>query len=620
MRNKIAIIFSLYTCFLLQVFVASGQEHAGPLGHNPYLFQQSNIKKAAKKTTTSLSLPFFEDFTGYGIFPDHTRWVENQVYINNNMCVSPVSRGVATFDALNEHGLPWNPFTNSDFSYTDSLTSQPIDLSALTPADSLYLSFFYQPQGNGFFPLPADSLFLFMRVKYGDWVRVWKTPGSTLQPFKQVMIPITDTLYYYSDFQFRFVNIAALNYSDAIWNVDYVRLDRGRNMGDTAISDIAFSADPTFLLNDYTSMPYRQFLANPTAERASQYTDSLHNNYATPQPITYGFSAKDLGTGAILQPLALNTATISPYTIQPLLNSAYSATVPAGGIHDRVVFENKYFIETTTATGSLANDTIVKNQVFDNYLAYDDGTAEQSYYLSLFPTLPGKLAIEHHLNIPDTMQGMAIYFGRQTPSVTYKPFSIVVYSELAGINGAVADNLLYLQDPCNPAYADTINHYWVYKFDTPLPLPAGTFYAGAFMPAESGSDSLYFGLDMNRLGGNHAYYNVLATWNPSLIHGAIMMRPLLGQAVTSSRVTETALAPKNTWDVFPNPAANQLTFEVPGDRNVTYRMTNVQGQVVMSGTITTDATIDISMLNQGMYFVNINANGVEGTPKKIIKL
>ena len=537
------------------------------------------------------------------------------------MCVSPVSRGVATFDALNEKGLPWNPLSNTDFSYADSLTSQPIDLSSLGPADSLYLSFFYQPQGNGFFPLPADTLFLLMRIRYGDWLPVWKMPGSSVQPFKQVMVPITDSLYFYSDFQFRFVNIAALNYSDAVWNVDYIRLDKNRSQADTAINDIAFSSDPTFLLNDYTSMPYRQFYANPTAERASQYTDSIHNNYNTPQSITYGFSARDLATGTVLQPLTLNSSIPPASNIRQLLNSSYSATVPPpASLYDKVVFENKYFVETSSATGSMPNDTIVREQLFDNYLAYDDGTAEQSYYLSLFPTLPGKIAIEHHLNIPDTMRGMAIYFGRQVPDASYKPFSIVVYSDLAGINGAVADHLLYLQDPCNPGYIDTINHYWIYKFDTPVPLPAGTFYAGVFMPAESGSDSLYFGLDMNRLGGNHTYYNVLSSWNPSLIHGAIMMRPLLGQSVTSSKITEAALRPKQTWEIAPNPATNELTFQFASDRQANYVITNIQGQVVMKGLIFADKTLDISGLQPGMYLVNITSNGVSEAPKKLIKL
>jgi hypothetical protein len=190
-----------------------------------------------KKTT--LSLPFFDDFTGYDVYPDPNRWVDKQVYINNTMCINPVSRGVATFDALNEKGLPWDPYINVTPRRADSLTCQPIDLSTYTPGDSLYLSFFYQPQGYGFRPLRADSLLLMVRVKYGDWVTIWKAAGAATTAFRQVMVPITDTLLFYSAFQFRFVNIASLNYADAIWNVDYVRMGANRSMADTAINDIA---------------------------------------------------------------------------------------------------------------------------------------------------------------------------------------------------------------------------------------------------------------------------------------------------------------------------------------------------------------------------------------------
>lgn len=618
MKKTTLIVLSCLLYIINQAFPANGQEHAGPLGANPQLFGKQEKHNVAKKTT-AITLPFFEDFTGYDLYPDNSKWIEKQVYINNTICVSPISRGVATFDALNELGHPWDPSSNNNFRYTDSLTSQPFDLTGYTPNDSLYLSFFYQPQGLGFFPLVADSLVLFMRIRYGDWLPVWKMQGASLQPFKQVMIPITDTLYFYNSFQFRFANIAALNYSDAIWNLDYVRFDAGRNMYDTLVNDIAYSSNPTPLLNDYTSMPYRQFIANTAGERALSYRDSIHNNYDSPQPVTYGFTAKDEGSGTILQSIVTNTATLNPTGIQQLANNAYTTTVPAG-IYDKVVFENKYYVQSTTATGSLPNDTIVKEQVFDNYLAYDDGSAEQSYYLSLFPSLPGKIEIEHHLNVPDSMQGMAIYFGRTAPSQSYKSFSIEVYSQLAGINGAVADNLLYVQDPCYPGYADTVNNFWIYKFDTPLPLPAGTFYTGVMMPAESSSDSLYFGFDLNRIGGNHAYYNVLSSWNPSLLHGAIMMRPLMGQDIKASGIEPVVAAKKDIWEVFPNPASNEISISFPGDGTASYIITNIQGQTVKTGNTVNGSIVDVTALHAGMYFINISCNGVAGSPKKFIKL
>ncbi|NDC39944.1 MAG: T9SS C-terminal target domain-containing protein [Chitinophagia bacterium] len=612
---------ALFTATILIAFIAvctsfSGmaQEHAGPLFYNGA--QHSATVRQASKTTAA-TLPFFDDFTGYDVYPDANNWTDNQVYINNTMCINPVSRGVATFDALNERGLPWFPYTNFSFKPCDSLTSRPFDFSSYTPGDSIYLSFFYQPKGYGYFPLPADSFRLMMRIRYGDWVTVWRTTGTGLQPFQQVMVPITDTLYFYNGFQFRFVNIAALNFSDAIYNLDYVRMDAHRNMYDTAVNDIAISKNPGYLLNDYTSMPYRQFYPFAAAERAPSIIDSVHNNTGVVQNITYGFTAMDEGTGTLLQSTITNTATLNPWATQAITNNSYTTTVPPAGIYDKVVYRHTHYLEQTTATGPTNNDTIVKEQVFDNYLAYDDGSAEQSYYLSLLPTLPGKLAIEYHLNTPDTLKGLSVYFGRQAPPAVLKTFDIYIYKTLEGIDGA-SDNVLYVQRSCDPGYVDTINHFWNYRFDSPLPMTAGTFYAGIFLPAESGDDSLYFGLDLNRIGGNHAYYNVLDSWTPSLIHGAIMIRPLLGQNVQPSMV-DNLLASSNGWALYPNPATNTATVSCSQPGIFQYSITDATGALKATGTGIKTAEVTISNFANGLYFVSLSAEGMPSTTLKLIK-
>jgi hypothetical protein len=601
---------------------AVAQEHIGHTDYNPFVnHKAASLKNNHRKTTaaTPLNLPFFEDFTGYGVYPDSTRWTDFEVYINNTMCVSPIARGVATFDALNRNGIPYDSFSNTNFRYADSLTSQPInlDLGLVNPGDSVYFSFFYQPQGNGFYPVGKDSLMLFFRTRFGGFLKVWSAPGTALQPFRQVMIPITDSIYFDSFFQFRFVNIAALDWADAVWNLDYIRFDKNRSLTDTAVNDAAISSNPSFLLNDYTSMPYRQFYANRAGESASQYTDSIHNNYPVFKNVSFNFSARALNNGAVLQPsTSFGSLNAPPFSIEQLIFPSYSVAITPPTSQAKVVFENTFFINPVTPADPSANDTIVSNQVFDNYLAYDDGSAEKSYYLNLYPTLPGKVAIEYHLNQPDTMLGMAIYFGRQIPFPGYKYFSIAVYSALAGVNGYGADNLLYQQDLCSPTYADTINHFWYYAFDNPVHLPAGTFYAGTIQPAESASDSLYFGLDVNRIGGNHAYYNVLSAWNPSLIAGAIMMRPLLGQRLS--------VGIKNTgskgWKMYPNPANDLIKFDLEGDIKVNYTISDITGHKLLNGAVSNGTNVDISSLTPGMYFVNITGDGFAGEPQKLVKL
>ena len=625
MRSIIISIYIVIAGFLLLAFPATGQEYAGHLLCNPNLFNKQVPTQLAKKTTAAspLSLPFFEDFTGYGVYPDSSQWQDYQVFINNTMGFKPVSRGVATFDALDYRGIPYDSFSNTNFRYADSLTSQPINMSLNTvvPGDSVYFSFFYQPQGNGYYPLIQDSLMLYFKTRFGGFEKVWSVQGSALKPFQQVMIPIVDSIYYDSSFQFRFVNIGALYWADADWNVDYIKLNSHRTFDDTIINDIGFSSDPSFLLNDYSSMPYRQFNANPGIERAGQYSVKVTNNYNTGQPVICGYTGIGLNTGDILRANTWNPAvTIPGLGTQSVIFPRYNTLIPftSVGAYDRVVFENTYFMQSVSTSDPTGNDTVVKDLVFDNYLAYDDGSAEKSYYLNLYPTLPGSVQVEYHLNMPDTMRGMSIYFGRQVSFATNKLFSIKVYSELRGVNGSFSDHLLYTQDLCFPGYADTLNHFWNYKFDVPLPLPAGTFYAGTFQPAESGSDSLYFGLDVNRVGSNHAYYNVLSGWTPSLISGAIMMRPLLGQYVQGTGVNDVQ-PKKQRLALTPNPADDIVRFEFDGANEATYTISDISGRKVQEGAVYSGKTINISQLAPGMYFVNIISDGLVSVTQKIVK-
>jgi len=611
---------------VLPALSSLGQERVGPVLWNPVLQNHKHARpqnKAARTTATSLTLPFFEDFTGYDILPDSTKWVDFEVFINNTMCVSPVSRGCATFDDLNSLGLPYDSFNNTAENYADSLTSQPIDLSGHTPADSVYLSFFYQPQGNGFYPaFLGDSLMLYMKDIYGDFVKIWSIPGNVmLQPFQQVMIPITDTLYFHSTFQFRFVNIAAFDWSDAVWNVDYIKLDAYRSFLDTTINEVAITSNPTFLLNDYSSMPYSQFMANVAGEIAPVVTDSVRNDSTLNETINYTYTLHDVGSGAVLCGPTSSSVTDNNYqTVQlstPLTIGSYPSYAPG----TPVTFQSQYYFQgdSSTGVGPTVNDTIIKNQVFDNYLAYDDGSAEKSYYLNLFSDLGGEIQVEYHLNHPDTLRGLSIYFGRQIPFASTKLFAIYIYSSLAGVNGALEDVVLDSTDLLYGAYADTVNHFWIFTLDQPLVLPAGTFYAGILQPAESGSDSLYIGLDVNRIGGNHTYFKVLYNWEPSLISGALMMRPIIGHYVAGTAVKDlTANTAK--WQVTPNPAKDILQIDMASGQPAIYDITNIEGQAMLHGTVANGKTIAISQLPPGMYFINLTTNGITGTPQKFVKL
>lgn len=239
-----------------------------------------------------------------------------------------ISRGVATFDALNEKGGPYDSVTATSLLYADSLTALPFDLSIYQPGDSLYLSFFYQPQGNGFAPEVQDSLMLYLKKPTNIWTKVWSMDGKLFQPFTQVMIAVTDSDYFHVDFQFRFVNKASINVNDDVWNVDYIRFSANRNINDTAIRDVATTVQPTNILNDYTSLPYRHFAADMSSELAMQHSFTAQNNYNLIQSVTSGYVAKETTTNTTLFSGTSSSSNLAPYATQLYQFPMYNVNFP----------------------------------------------------------------------------------------------------------------------------------------------------------------------------------------------------------------------------------------------------------------------------------------------------
>lgn len=611
------ILFLLFTVITL---AAQAQEFVIPLQENAVIYARSKTSSGTAQKPTALTLPFFEDFTDYDPYPNPERWSDRYVYVNNTMGRDPVSRGVATFDALNEKGAVYYD-TTSNYSqiYADSLTSLTIDLSGRQPADSLYLSFFYQRKGFGFSPKQTDSLMLYLLKSNGVWEQVWSMQGDTgIAPFRQVMIPITDTSYFSEKFQMRWLNKATIGISNSHWNLDYIRLDQGRSQADTPLRDIAFTKDPASILNDFSAMPFRHFKTNPAAFLNTSLTSSLRNNGGSTPNIPVGYTAKVQGAGTILGSGNTN-ATLAPQTQQtisfPMYNAgSYNPPNPNG----KVTYENTFYCNSNYPGESKINDTILYNQVFDNYFAYDDGTAEQSYFLNLQANAPGYTAVEYALYAPDTLRGVAIRFARTLPGSETKEFSIGVFQNIA-VNGGT-DVLIHQENFLYPSFVDTANKFTIYSFTNPIGMPSGVFFIALIQPAGGTSDSLQIALDANRTGGNHRYFKVLNNWEPSQLDGALMFRPVVGSTLPLG-ISEHAV-PELKWAVHPNPATDHLTLSLPGlgKSKTTYTITDVQGKAILNGQARDNGDIDIRNLAPGIYFIRITSEAGYGKPVKILKL
>lgn len=178
--KKTAFMILLLTGFHL---VSSAQEVITGLFENPVVksaYQKiisGNATREISEDAAPVTLPFFDDFHQTWIYPNNEKWIGEEAYINSNFGYHSANVGVATLDALDGKG---NLHVNaSHFPFTaDSLTSRPIRLDSIfypSPrriilADSIYLSFYYQPQGRANTPESQDSLILQFGYYTGDSV------------------------------------------------------------------------------------------------------------------------------------------------------------------------------------------------------------------------------------------------------------------------------------------------------------------------------------------------------------------------------------------------------------------------------------------------------------------
>lgn len=190
MKNKLLIFITLI--FLgLQGF---SQEYLTGFSNGTKTIDDDNVYIANQNQSRSvannkLSLPFFDDFTDDNAL-DATRWKNRSVFVNSGFPSFPTNYNAATFDVLDENGNVYSHSSSNPF-VADSLISNPIDLTNLSSADSLYFSFYFQPQGKGDAPEPSDSLVLM----FGYVLDTFRIEYDSVYVFEMLDYMQVDTIF-----------------------------------------------------------------------------------------------------------------------------------------------------------------------------------------------------------------------------------------------------------------------------------------------------------------------------------------------------------------------------------------------------------------------------------------
>ena len=722
-RLAISLIFLLFLPFAL-----TAQEHLTGVGINQVVWeaqqapkQQAGVKNCKKRNQeASLLLPFFEDFSTSKVFPDEQRWVEKDVFINQSFPYRSVNYGVATFDALNDQGLPYDDANWVTFT-ADHLTSRPIRTDSvfsptplsLSPKDSLFLSFFYQPQGRGDEPEPWDSLLLQFAYRTGDtlfdhmdsvdvlvdyylqlyqtdtifpgdtlwappgcnpnvytisysiliageyvtvacdsvmipetkWETVWETEGMKLQEFQkkykrnfvQVLVPLDDPIFFYDGFQFRFLNYASIA-NDIIptwkgncdqWNIDYIKLDQGRSVFDTLYDQVTFADKAPSFLKEFQAMPYPQYRADAFNSIAMDFKVYFNNLDQIQHQVSYSYQAQQINgsngythteSPFVLAPYSANSFsdTLLPWQGDTMSCHTTSCITPPVAQYfaldysaDTMLYKITHYLTYSDANGTPQKDSIINYQGFYNYFAYDDGVPELGY---LIEPAGAECAYQFKMNKPDTLQAVQFYFNRTVGNANETYFKLKVWRDNNGKPGQV----IYREENVKVKWNEgTLYGFQYYPLEEPF-LVQGTFYIGWEQYQDGG---LNVGFDANNDHGNKIFYTLDGEWVQSAFHGSLLIRPVVGNKGFVG-ISET----KNTNNLhelilYPNPAIDFITLDPSLFNNTKnyfkLRIFNIYGVPVIEKNIISNR-IDLRNLNNGLYIVYLEKNGLQYSTRLII--
>ncbi|MBR1798700.1 MAG: T9SS type A sorting domain-containing protein [Bacteroidales bacterium] len=599
---------------LISPLLTFGQEILCPLQ-----FTSPNVVWSTKNTS-AVELPFFDDFSSPRNSLSSTLWMNNQATVNTGYGQLPPTIGMATLDAMGADGQLYPQASTTPFP-ADTLLSRPINLQGLTIADSVVFSFFYLPGGGhgnrwelvGDAPDATDSLVLEVRsAQQISWQKAWSTPGisvdtllaQTGETWQYVVLKIDNPLLLDSAFQFRFRNYCSLANDNKRgmrgncdqWNIDYILVDKQRTT--TAFPfphDVAFVQPATPPLKYFRAMPWRQYTS---ADMAPHFDLVITNLYTSTLASIYDYYIINSHADTLYH-------YTGGYTNAPPFRPQHGYQSDSAHAHPPIAYAFPTMSAPTTYTilhsikegvggdSYPQNDTMSTLQVFDDYYAYDDGSAENGFGLTSTASRMF-LAYRFPLNFPDTIFAISIGFNRtiQQENETI-PFYLTIWDDNNGRPG----NAIYRdQEARRPLFASNDGLYR-YELERPQAV-SGTIYVGF---EQSNNDFINLGFDRSFNSSTNIFYLTGTDWQQSILSGSLLMRPHLGRSTLGIAHPQTATIPQ----LHPTIASNSIFFsDILLHSQI--QIFDLTGRQVIS-TIGSDNGIVVSHLPSGMYFARVQS-------------
>jgi hypothetical protein len=537
----------------------------------------------AIRLNRKIELPLFDDFSFSNGTPDRNRWADKQVHINNTFPIEPPSVNVATFDGLNENGIPYSPFPLKGI--CDRLTTYSFNLSGLKASDSLILSFYYQyePQGTTNQVYPDDSLIVeFRNSRFGadsfEVIKMFSADDSLMFKFHYFSVAVTDPKYFHDDFQIRFKNKGSLTGNLSHWHLDYVRFNRGRTQTDV-FKDISLGNAPVIYLGEYSAMPWNHYQTNKAAYRNKRDTLRLVNHDNQAYAIDY-FRSVMRPEGDTLDKFVQVIGSFAGQSATKVeINKPFDFATSVQA--DTLLFETKYKVKIsgTALDNAPSNDTFTVRNIFSNYFAYDDGSAEGGYGVENKTNVGA--CLKYKIPVPDSIVGIYVFYNRSEQDVSLQRFNLKIWKKISPLfEPATSDEVIWSLEQIRPLYTSQRDGFTAYRLPKAVAV-SDSFYIGwdqvsAFV--------LNIGLDKNYpLGKNpNMAYKMDGRWYPTEIDGALMIRPIMGSFLGTA--TNLPEMPSSVHRVeptlYPNPARNYFKVEIDNPALFNYKLFDSKGSMV----------------------------------------
>ena len=579
------------------------------------------------------TLPFFDDFSTSYKYTDDSKWILNNAYVSANFPMLPVNYNAVTLDVADRYGKIYSRGSSTPF-VADTLKSVKIRLDSLnnqllTPADSLYFSFYYQPGGYGDCPERDDSLVLqfgygydvevydsvnqhYVIERHTKWQQMWATRGVELdtflltcgenQYFKKVMVPITDSCFFVEDFQVLFFKYGTLptqiypndRSNMDMWNIDFVYLDKDRSIENDNYPLVSLTGTVPSFLKRYQSMPYKHYQDNPIAAISNDFDINMTNLDVNTHQVKYSCEVVDNNSlwsyNYQSNPMVINQYPNVGVKTEHVLMGDF--IYPYNETFDTTSYTIRHYIEVVDEhSGEVRGDSIIRRQGFYNFFAYDDGTPEMGYGL-----VPADTYFASQFNVMrlDTLRGVQILFNRTHNDANYNFFDIVVWQDNNGKPGEI----IYTLENQRPIWKDSIAYNFSYYRFNKLVKVNSVFYVGI---RQRYNKTINIGFDSSIDNHQYNFYNVGEGWKNSAFLGSLMIRPIMGNKGYFIGVDENQ---EVTLDIYPNPAQNIVHIDGL-DETTCHEILiyDITGRVVQRYPYCNE--LNVSELQNGAYMIRI---------------